>query len=411
MKKRVVITGLGVVSPIGNSKEFFWQSLCAGKSGISKITSFDPSDYTSQIAGQVKGFDATAHMPPKYVKRSDRFTQFAVAAACMAADDAKIDLSSMDPYRCGSIIGSGIGGIHTIEREHKVLINKGPSRVSPFFIPMLIVNMASGMVAIRLGLKGPNTCSVTACASSNHSIGEAFRVIQNGYADIMFAGGSEAAISPMAVSGFCAAKALSTINDTPEEASRPFDKKRNGFVMSEGAGIVLLEEYEKAKKRGAFIYAEIAGYGMSCDAYHMTAPDPEGKGAIRCMQEALKDAKINVDEVDYINAHGTSTVLNDAMETKAIKAVLGSCAKDVAVSSTKSMTGHLLGAAGGVELAASALTVAKGIIAPTINYKYPDPDCDLDYVPNETRQKKVDVAMSNSLGFGGHNATIVIRRI
>jgi 3-oxoacyl-[acyl-carrier-protein] synthase II len=411
MKKRVVITGLGVVSPIGNSKESFWQSLCAGKSGISKITSFDASAYTSRIAGEVRDFDAAAYMSSKDVKRSDRFTQFAVAAACMAADDAKIDLSSMDPYRAGSIIGSGIGGIHTIEREHKVLISKGPSRVSPFFIPMLIVNMASGMVAIRLGLKGPNTCSVTACASSNHSIGEAFRVIQNGYADIMFAGGSEAAISPMAVSGFCAAKALSTINDTPEEASRPFDKQRNGFVMSEGAGIILLEEYEQAKKRGAFIYAEVAGYGMSCDAYHMTAPDPEGKGAIRCMQEALKDARLNADDVDYINAHGTSTMLNDAMETKAIKAVLGSRAKDIAVSSTKSMTGHLLGAAGGIELAASALTVAKGIIAPTINYKYPDPDCDLDYVPNETRQKKVNVAMSNSLGFGGHNATIVIRRI
>jgi 3-oxoacyl-[acyl-carrier-protein] synthase II len=411
MKKRVVITGLGVVSPIGSSKEVFWQSLCAGKSGISKITSFDASSYTSRIAGEIRDFDVTACMSSKDAKRSDRFTQFAVAAACMSMDDAKIDLNAIDPYRAGSIIGSGIGGIHTIEREHRVLLNKGPSRVSPFFIPMLIVNMASGMVAIKLKLKGPNTCSVTACASSNHSIGEAFRVIQNGYADIMFAGGSEAAISPMAVSGFCAAKALSTINDTPEEASRPFDKKRNGFVMSEGAGIVLLEEYEQAKKRGAYIYAEVAGYGMSCDAYHMTAPDPEGKGAIRCMQEALKDAGVNADAVDYINAHGTSTILNDAMETKAIKAVLGSRAKDVAVSSTKSMTGHLLGAAGGIELAASALTVAKGIIPPTINYKYPDPDCDLDYVPNEARQKKVDIAMSNSLGFGGHNATIVIRKI
>jgi 3-oxoacyl-[acyl-carrier-protein] synthase II len=411
MKKRVVITGLGVVSPIGSSKEVFWQSLCAGKSGISKITSFDASSYTSRIAGEIRDFDVTACMSSKDAKRSDRFTQFAVAAACMSMDDAKIDLNAIDPYRAGSIIGSGIGGIHTIEREHRVLLNKGPSRVSPFFIPMLIVNMASGMVAIKLKLKGPNTCSVTACASSNHSIGEAFRVIQNGYADIMFAGGSEAAISPMAVSGFCAAKALSTINDTPEEASRPFDKKRNGFVMSEGAGIVLLEEYEQAKKRGAYIYAEVAGYGMSCDAYHMTAPDPEGKGAIRCMQEALKDAGVNADAVDYINAHGTSTILNDAMETKAIKAVLGSRAKDVAVSSTKSMTGHLLGAAGGIELAASALTVAKGIIPPTINYKYPDPDCDLDYVPNEAREKKVNIAMSNSLGFGGHNATIVIRRI
>jgi len=411
MKKRVVITGLGVVSPIGNGKEPFWKSLCAGRSGVSKISSFDASCFTSRIAGEIRDFDAVPYMSLKDIKRSDRFTQFAVAAACMSADDAKIDLAGMDPYRAGSIIGSGIGGIHTIEREHQVLLNKGPSRVSPFFIPMLIVNMASGMVAIRLGLKGPNSCSVTACASSNHSIGEAFRVIQNGYADIMFAGGSESAISPMAVSGFCAAKALSTMNDSPQEASRPFDKHRNGFVMSEGSGIILLEEYEHAKKRGSNIYAEVVGYGMSCDAYHMTAPDPEGKGAIRCMQEALKDAGINPEDVDYINAHGTSTMLNDAMETKAIKAVLGSHAKHVAISSTKSMTGHLLGAAGAIELAAAALSIEKGVIAPTINYKYPDPDCDLDYVPNEARQKKVDIAMSNSLGFGGHNATIVIKKI
>jgi len=411
MKKRVVITGLGVVSPIGNGKEPFWKSLCAGRSGVSKISSFDASCFTSRIAGEIRDFDAAPYMSPKDIKRSDRFTQFAVAAACMSVDDAKIDLAGMDPYRAGSIIGSGIGGIHTIEREHQVLLNKGPSRVSPFFIPMLIVNMASGMVAIRLGLKGPNSCSVTACASSNHSIGEAFRVIQNGYADIMFAGGSEAAISPMAVSGFCAAKALSTMNDSPQEASRPFDKHRNGFVMSEGSGIVLLEEYEHAKKRGSNIYAEVVGYGMSCDAYHMTAPDPDGKGAIRCMQEALKDAGINPEDVDYINAHGTSTMLNDAMETKAIKAVLGSHAKHVAISSTKSMTGHLLGAAGAIELAAAALSIEKGVIAPTINYKYPDPNCDLDYVPNEARQKKVDIAMSNSLGFGGHNATIVIKKI
>jgi 3-oxoacyl-[acyl-carrier-protein] synthase II len=411
MRKRVVITGLGVVSPIGNGKEAFWQSLCAGKSGVSKITSFDASSFDSQIAGEIRDFDVSSYMSSKDARRSDRFTQFAVAASCMAVDDAKLDLSRKDPYRAGSIIGSGIGGIHTIEREHKVLLNKGPSRVSPFFIPMLIVNMASGMVAIKLGLKGPNSCSVTACASSNHSIGEAFRVIQNGYADIMFAGGSEAAISPMAVSGFCAAKALSTTNDTPHEASRPFDKNRNGFIMSEGAGIILLEEYEHAKKRGAYIYAEVVGYGMSCDAYHMTAPDPEGKGAIRCMQEALKDASLNPDDVNYINAHGTSTMLNDSMETRAIKAVLGPHSKDIAVSSTKSMTGHLLGAAGGIELAATALTLSKNVITPTINYKHPDPDCDLDYVPNEARKEKVDVAMSNSLGFGGHNATIVIRKI
>jgi 3-oxoacyl-[acyl-carrier-protein] synthase II len=411
MKKRVVITGLGVVSPVGSGKEVFWQSLCAGISGVSAITSFDATAYTSRIAGEVKGFDPSSYMSLKDIKRSDRFSQFAVAAACMSVDDANIDLSRIDPYRAGSIIGSGIGGIHTIEREHQVLLNKGPSRISPFFIPMLIVNMASGMVAIRLGLKGPNSCSVTACASSNHSIGEAFRVIQNGYADIMLAGGSEAAISPMAVSGFCAAKALSTTNDNPQEASRPFDKRRNGFVMSEGSGIIFLEEYEHAKKRGVDIYAEVAGYGMSSDAYHMTAPDPEGKGAMRCMQEALKDARVNPEDVDYINAHGTSTMLNDMMETKAIKAVLAGHARDVAISSTKSMTGHLLGAAGGIELAASALSVATGIITPTINYRYPDPDCDLDYVPNEARKGKISIAMSNSLGFGGHNATIILKKI
>jgi 3-oxoacyl-[acyl-carrier-protein] synthase II len=411
MKKRVVITGLGVVSPVGNNKDFFWESLCAGRSGVSKITSFDATGYSSRIAGEVKDFDCLPYMSSKDIKRSDRFTQFAVAAATMAKDDAGLDLTVMDPFRAGSIIGSGIGGIHTIEREHQVLLNKGPSRVSPFFIPMLIVNMASGMVAIKLCLKGPNTCSVTACASSNHSIGEAFRVIQNGYADVMFAGGSEAAISPMAVSGFCAAKALSTMNDNPQQASRPFDKKRNGFVMSEGAGIVLLEEYEHARKRKADIYAEVIGYGMSCDAYHMTAPDPEGRGAIRCMQEALKDAGIGSNNVDYINAHGTSTMLNDAVETKAIKAVFGSYASKLCVSSTKSMTGHLLGAAGGIELAATALTISEGIIPATTNYEYADPDCDLDYVPNECRKKQVNIAMSNSLGFGGHNAAIIIRKI
>jgi 3-oxoacyl-[acyl-carrier-protein] synthase II len=411
MKRRVVITGLGIVSPIGNDKDRFWESLCAGTSGISKITSFDASAYTSRIAGEVRDFDAACYMSLKDIKRSDRFTQFAVGAACMSVKDANLELANIDPCRVGCIIGSGIGGIHTIEREHQVLLNKGPSRVSPFFIPMLIVNMASGMVAIKLGIKGPNTCSVTACASSNHSIGEAFRIIQNGYADIMFAGGSEAAISPMAVSGFCAAKALSTMNDDPQGASRPFDKNRNGFVMSEGSGIVLLEEYEHAKKRNSEIYAEVIGYGMSCDAYHMTAPDPDGKGAIKCMQEALKDAKANPDDIDYINAHGTSTMLNDAVETKAIKAVFKGHAKNIAVSSTKSMTGHLLGAAGGIELAASVLTIATGIIAPTINYQYPDPDCDLDYVPNEARKQKVCTALSNSLGFGGHNATIVIKKI
>jgi 3-oxoacyl-[acyl-carrier-protein] synthase II len=411
MKRRVVITGLGIVSPIGNGKDDYWKALKAGKSGVTEITSFDASAYTSRIAGVVRDFDLTPYMSKKDIKRSDRFAQFAVVAAKMALEDAKLDLSTVDPYRAGSIIGSGIGGIHTIEREHQILLKNGPSRISPFFIPMIIVNMASGMVGINLGLKGPNSCSVTACASANHSIGEAFRIIQHGYADLMFSGGSEAAISPMGIGGFCAARALSTRNDDPQKASRPFDIQRNGFVMAEGSGIVLLEGYDCAKARGAKIYAEVIGYGMSCDAYHMTAPNPDGKGAIRCMQEALKDANISFEDVTYINAHGTSTVLNDTMETKAIKVLFGEHAKNIAISSTKSMTGHMLGAAGGVELAATALTILNSVVAPTINYEYPDPDCDLDYVPNKAREMEVDIAISNSLGFGGHNATIAIRKI
>ncbi len=411
MKRRVVITGLGIVSPIGNGKDEYWQALKAGKTGVSEITSFDASAYTSRVAGVVRDFDLTPYMSKKDIKRSDRFTQFAIAAARMALEDANLDISTIDPYKAGAVIGSGIGGIHTIEKEHQVLINDGPSRVSPFFIPMIIVNMAAGMVGINLGIKGPNSCSVTACASGNHSIGEAFRTIQHGYADIMFSGGSEAAISPMGIGGFCAARALSTRNDDPQKASRPFDAQRNGFVMAEGSGIVLLEDYDHAKKRGANIYAEVIGYGMSCDAYHMTAPNPNGEGAVRCMQESLKDANVKPEEVGYINAHGTSTVLNDVMETKAIKLVFGKRAKDIPISSTKSMTGHMLGAAGGVELAATALTILNSVVPPTINYEYPDPDCDLDYVPNKAREMEVDIAISNSLGFGGHNATIVIKKI
>jgi len=411
MKRRVVITGLGIVSPIGNGKDNYWQALQSGRSGVTEITSFDVSAYTSRIAGVVQDLDLTLYMSKKDIKRSDRFTQFAVVAARMAFEDSGLDSATMDPYRAGSIIGSGIGGIHTIEREHKVLIKDGPSRVSPFFIPMIIVNMASGMVGINLGLKGPNSCSVTACASGNHSIGEALRIIQHGYAEIMFAGGSEAAISPMGIGGFCAARALSTRNDDPKKASRPFDAQRNGFVMAEGSGIILLEEYEHAKQRGAEIYAEVIGYGMSCDAYHMTAPNPNGEGAIRCMQETLKDASINPEDVAYINAHGTSTMLNDAMETKAIKVVFGERAKKIAISSTKSMTGHMLGAAGGAELAATVLSLSNNLVAPTINYEYPDPNCDLDYVPNKAREVEIDIAISNSFGFGGHNATIAIKKI
>ena len=411
MKRRVVITGLGIVSPIGNGKDNYWQALQSGRSGVTEITSFDASAYTSRIAGVVQNLDLTLYMSKKDIKRSDRFTQFAVVAARMAFEDSGLDSATMDPYRAGSIIGSGIGGIHTIEKEHQVLIKDGPSRVSPFFIPMIIVNMASGMAGINLGLKGPNSCSVTACASGNHCIGEALRIIQHGYAEIMFAGGSEAAISPMGIGGFCAARALSTRNDDPKKASRPFDAQRNGFVMAEGSGIILLEEYEHAKQRGAEIYAEVIGYGMSCDAYHMTAPNPNGEGAIRCMQETLKDASINPEDVAYINAHGTSTMLNDAMETKAIKAVFGERAKKIAISSTKSMTGHMLGAAGGAELAATVLSLSNNLVAPTINYEYPDPNCDLDYVPNKAREVEIDIAISNSFGFGGHNATIAIKKI
>ncbi|MFH1645904.1 MAG: beta-ketoacyl-ACP synthase II [Candidatus Omnitrophota bacterium] len=411
MKRRVVITGLGVVSPVGSGISKFWDSLLSGKSGIGKITHFDASEFSARIAGEIKDFDPSKYLSPKDLKRIDQFAQYAVVASGMAIDDSGIDLSTVNTDRFGCIIGSGIGGMHTIELQHKVLLNKGPSKVSPFFIPMLIVNMASGMSAIKFGLKGPNSSSVTACASSNHSIGEAFRIIQNGYADFMIGGGSEAAIWPLGVAGFCSARALSTRNDDPERASRPFDKDRDGFVMAEGSGVVVLEEYENALKRGADIYAEVIGYGMSCDAYHMTAPAPDGNGAIRCISESLKDACVDPSEVDYINAHGTSTQLNDKIETFAIKTVLGSHAKKVAVSSTKSMTGHLLGAAGGVELAAVALTIKNGIIPPTTNYDTPDPDCDLDYVPNEPRKQDVRVAFSNSLGFGGHNATIVVRKV
>lgn len=411
MKRRVVITGLGVVSPIGSGISKFWDSLLSGKSGIGNITHFDASDFTTRIAGEIKDFDPSKYLLPKDLKRIDQFTQYAVVASGMAIDDSGIDLSSVNRDRFGCIIGSGIGGMHTIEIQYKILLDKGPSKVSPFFIPMLIVNMASGMSAIKFGLKGPNSSSVTACASSNHSIGEAFRIIQNGYADLMIAGGSEAAVWPLGVAGFCSARALSTRNDEPQRASRPFDNDRDGFVISEGSGIVFLEDYENAVKRGANIYAEIVGYGMSCDAYHMTAPAPDGNGAIRCIIEALNDAKVATTDVDYINAHGTSTQLNDKIETFAIKSVLGEHAKKVAVSSTKSMTGHLLGAAGGIELVATSLAIKNGVIPPTINYEIPDPDCDLDYVPNEARKQDVRVAFSNSLGFGGHNATIVIRKL
>lgn len=408
--RRVVITGLGVISPVGNDKTQFWSSVCQGKNGISRLTQIDPTPYASQIAGEVKGFDPSNFISQKDIKRMDRFVQFGVAASRMATEDAKLDIASEDPYRVGVLVGSGIGGLRVIEAQHKVFLSKGPSRISPFLIPMLIPNMAPGQIAIDLGAKGPNSCEVTACASASHSIGEAFKIVQRGSSDVMIAGGTESCLTPLGVGGFCAMRALSTRNDDPEHASRPFDRDRDGFVMGEGAGIVVLEELEHALKRGTSIYCEIVGYGLSSDAYHMTAPSPDGEGPARCMKSALEDAGLRPEEVSYINAHGTSTVLNDKVETLAIKKVFDESAKKIAVSSTKSMIGHVLGAAGGVELVVTCLAIKENIIPPTINYQNPDPECDLDYVPNEARSLKVEVALSNSFGFGGHNATLALKK-
>jgi len=414
-KRRVVVTGLGVISPIGQTIQDFWKSLLEGKSGVRRLQYFDPTYFTSKIAAEVRDFDPSAYLSPKDIKRMDRFTQFAVAAAKLALADSKINLDKEDKTRVGVVVGSGIGGLHTIEKEYSQYLSlgpeKGPDRISPFLIPMLIVNMAAGQISIMFGLKGPNSTVATACATGNNSIGDAFRIIQRDEADAMVCGGSEAAITPTGFGGFCALKALSTRNDEPEKASRPFDKNRDGFVIGEGSGVIVLEEMKRAVKRNAPIYCEMIGYGMSGDAYHMTAPDPEGDGGVRCMSASLKDAGIKPEEVDYINAHGTSTFYNDKIETLAIKKVFGYHAKKVAVSSTKSVMGHLLGAAGGVELVACALAIKHGIIPPTINYETPDPDCDLDYVPNKPRAHKIKVAMSNALGFGGHNATLVVRKI
>ena len=409
-KKRVVVTGVGIISPLGDNKEDFWSSLSQGKSGIGKLTHFDADAYDSRIAGQVNDFDPTRYLGIKESRRMDRFAQFALVASLGAVEDARLNIDEEDPNRIGVLIGSGIGGISTIEKQHRILLEKGPSKVSPFFIPMLIVDMASGQVSIKLGVKGPNSCVATACASASHAIGDSYRIIQRGEAEVMISGGSEAAITRLGVSGFCAMKALSVRNDEPEKASRPFDKMRDGFVMGEGSGIIVLENLEHALARKAHIYGEIVGYGLSGDAHHITAPAPGGEGAARSMQLALHDANLNPENVDYINAHGTSTQLNDKFETMAIKTVFGEHAGKVAVSSTKSMTGHLLGAAGGVELIVCLLAMERSLIPPTINYEYPDPDCDLDYVPNQARTAKVKVAMSNSLGFGGHNATLLVRR-
>lgn len=410
MKKRVVITGLGAVTPVGIGIDAFWQSLINGKSGIDRITRFDPSDYSTQIAGEVKDFDPSQFIDKKEAKRMDRCTQFAIAAAKMAFQDAGIDFDKEDRSRMGTLIGTGIGGMDTLHDQYKTLFDKGPGRISPFFVPMMIANMPAGQTSITFGLQGPCSCVVTACATGTNAIGDAFKIIQRGDADVMVAGGTEAAISPSAVAGFCAMKAMSTRNDEPQKASRPFDKDRDGFVMGEGAGIIIMETLEHALARGARIYAEIVGYGTNADAYHITAPAPEGAQAAKCMAMALKDAGMEPSEVDYINAHGTSTPLNDKNETMAIKVLFGDHAKKLKVSSTKSMTGHLLGAAGGIETIASVLTINKGVIPPTINMENQDEELDLDYVPNKAQEQTVNAALSNSFGFGGHNATILVKK-
>lgn len=410
MFKRVVITGIGVVTPVGNNLDEFWDNLTGGISGVGTISRFDTTGYSSKIAAEVKNFNPTDFIDRKEARRMDRFTHYALAATAMALENAGLDVSKINGARAGVILGSGVGGIETLEEQHRVLAARGPGRVSPFFIPMMISNMASGRIAINYGLRGCNITTTSACASSANALGDAFKVIQHGQADIMISGGTEAPITPLAVAGFCSMKALSTRNDDPAGASRPFDTGRDGFVIAEGAVILVLEEMEHALARGAQILAEITGYGASCDAYHITAPDPVGTGAVLSMRLALDDAGLAPEEVDYINAHGTSTSLGDKLETLAIKEVFGIHAKNLAVSSTKSMTGHLLGAAGGLETAVCVLAINKGVIPPTINLTHPDPDCDLDYVPNVARRADVAVALTNSFGFGGHNATLVIER-
>ncbi|HBE9435705.1 3-oxoacyl-ACP synthase [Clostridioides difficile] len=410
MNKRVVITGLGCVTPLGTGREEFWSNIKAGVSGIDKITNFDASTYQTQIAGEVKNFHPEEYISKKELKRLDKFAQFAVVSAKLAVEDAKLDLDKVDRERFGVIIGSGIGGVEAIETQHKILLEKGNKRVSSLFVPMMIGNMAAGQVSIFLGAKGPNTNVCTACASGTHSIGDAFKVIQRGDADIMVAGGSEAAVTGLAFAGFCNMKAMSTRNDDPKTASRPFDKDRDGFVMGEGAGIVILEDLEHALARGAKIYAEVVGYGLTADAYHMTTPAENGEGAARSMNMALKDGNVPLEEVDYINAHGTSTYYNDLYETMAIKTVFGEKAYDLCVSSTKSMTGHLLGASGAIEAVVCAMSIEDSFVPPTINIQEVGEDLDLDYVPNQGKEKNIRYALSNSLGFGGHNATIVLKK-
>jgi len=409
-RRRVVVTGLGALTPIGNNIAEYWEGLISGRNGIEPVTLFDASQHASRIAGEVKGFDPNAFLDRKESKRMDRFTQFAVIASGQALSDSQLIINELNADQVGIIIGTGVGGLRVMEEQQEIYLSKGPSRCSPFMVPTMIANMAAGMTAIHVGARGPNSCTVTACAAGSNAIGDAFRLIQYGYADVMICGGTEAAVTPLSMAGFASMKALSTRNEEPGKASRPFSIDRDGFVMGEGSGILLLEELEHALARGAKIYAEIAGYGTTCDAYHMTSPIPDGRGAARAIELALKDAQLNPQDINYINAHGTSTPLNDSIETKAIKKAFGSHAKEIAISSTKSMTGHLLGGSGGIEAVATVLAVCHGQIPPTINLDNPDPECDLDYVPNISRTQQVGAAVSNSFGFGGHNASLVFKR-
>ncbi len=409
IKQRVVVTGMGVVSPLGTDIKTFWSNLTQGTSGAGPVTRFDPAGFNTRIAAEVKNFNPADFIDKKELRRMDRFTHFALAAAKMALGDAGLDLTKVDRDRVGVVLGSGIGGLETLEEQHNVLLNRGPDRISPFFIPMIISNMGAGQIAITYGLRGNNITMVSACASSNHALGESFRLLQRKEVDVVISGGSEAPITPLGVAGFIAMKALTTRNDTPEKASRPFDLKRDGFLIGEGAAILILETLEHALKREAKIYAEIIGYGTSCDAYHITAPNPSGIGAALALERAIQDAGIEPEMVDYINAHGTSTLLGDKAEAVAIKKVFGEKTQNLPVSSTKSMTGHLLGGSGGLEAVACILTICHGIIPPTINYEYPDPECDLDIVPNQARIAPVKIALNNSLGFGGHNVILVFK--
>jgi 3-oxoacyl-[acyl-carrier-protein] synthase II len=408
--KRVVVTGLGAITPIGNTLTDYWEGLLRGQNGIGPITLFDASRHACRIAGEVKNFDPEAYLERKDAKRMDRFAQFAVAASKQAIADAQFVIDDLNAPQVGVIIGTGIGGLKVLEDQQEIYLTRGPDRCSPFMIPMMIANMAAGLTAIHTGAKGPNSCSVTACAAGSNAVGDAFRFIQRGYAQAMICGGTEAAVTPLSVAGFASARALSTRNDDPAHASRPFDRDRDGFVLGEGTGILLLEELTHARNRGAKIYAEIIGYGVTCDAYHMTSPSPGGEGATRAIELCLKDAGLTPDQVSYINAHGTSTTANDTTETAAIKKALGNNAYQIAISSTKSMTGHLLGGSGGIEAVAAVMAVAHDRIPPTINLEHPDPACDLDYVPQTSRAQKVDIALSNSFGFGGHNVTLAFRK-